>query len=98
MQSHQFNISGGTSDTRYYASVNYYDQEGLVQNSGITRYQGRVNLRRDETERFSYGINLSTALVEDNFTAEGTGTNEFAGVINAALNQDPYLPGLRHRG
>jgi TonB-dependent starch-binding outer membrane protein SusC len=92
MQSHQFNISGGTSDTRYYASVNYYDQEGLVQNSGITRYQGRVNLRRDETERFSYGINLSTALVEDNFTAEGTGTNEFAGVINAALNQDPTFP------
>ncbi len=92
IQNHQLNFSGGTKDTKYYASLNYFNQDGILINSGMKRYTGRVNLDHQINNKFKFGINLTTSFIDDQVSPHGTGTNENAGVINAALEMDPTMP------
>jgi iron complex outermembrane receptor protein len=42
-QNHNISFAGGTEATKYRASLNYFEQQGVVTSSGIKRYQGRLN-------------------------------------------------------
>jgi iron complex outermembrane receptor protein len=42
-QNHNLSLSGGTPTTRYRATLNYFEQQGIVISNGLRRYQGRVN-------------------------------------------------------
>lgn len=46
MQNYQVAASGGNKDGRYYLSLSMFDQDGVIKNSGIRRYQTRLNLDR----------------------------------------------------
>ncbi len=91
VQNHQLSFSGGSDNTQYYASLNYFDQDGVVINSGSKRYTAKVNLSHSY-KKFKFGLNLNSAFVNDIYVPNGTGTNERAGVINTSLYQDPTLP------
>ncbi|MEM6319358.1 MAG: sulfatase-like hydrolase/transferase [Bacteroidota bacterium] len=41
---HNLSISGGTQNTSIYASLNYFNQQGIVKASGIQKYIGRLNV------------------------------------------------------
>ncbi len=43
-QSHDVSIRGGNEKTRFYASWGYFQQEGILRNSGTERYSFRLNL------------------------------------------------------
>lgn len=90
--SHNLSVSGGSEKTSFYASLNYFDQEGVVKNSGITRYTGRINLDTKIGERAQLGLNFNTSLVKDNNNVDGIQTNENAGPIYASLLYDPTEP------
>ena len=85
-------ISGGSEKSSFYASFNYFNQEGVVENSGIKRYTGRINLETQLGERATVGLNFNTSLVQDNNNIDGIQTNENAGPINSALLYDPTEP------
>jgi TonB-dependent starch-binding outer membrane protein SusC len=90
-QDHQISFSGGSENTRYFTSLNFFDQQGVILNTGTRRYSGRLNL--DHTEgRFNFGINLSTSYLEDDYVPNSLGANIFAGVMNSASEFDPMLP------
>lgn len=92
VQNHQLSLSRGSEeDTRYYISLNHYNQEGIVTSTDIKRYAARMNVHHS-TDNFNFGINLNTSLVQDNFVPLGTGINIDAGVIGSALQMDPVLP------
>ncbi len=42
-QDHNLTLQGGSENFNYRASLGYLDQEGIVINTGIKRYSGRVN-------------------------------------------------------
>ncbi len=44
MNQHNISASGGTENTKYYASLGIMDQEGTMHNTGFTRYNIRTNL------------------------------------------------------
>lgn len=90
VQNHQISFSGGSDNTQYYASLNYFDQDGVVINSGAKRYTTKLNLNHS-LNKFNFGLNLNAAFVEDTFVPHGTSINESAGVINTAIYQDPTL-------
>lgn len=92
ISNHNLSASGGDENTTFYASLNYYDQEGVVKNSGIKKYIGRVNLERDLGEKVKLGLNINTSLVKDNNNVDGVRINEEAGPIYAALLYDPTEP------
>lgn len=92
ISNHTLSVSGANEKTSYYASMNYFDQEGVVENSGLKRYTGRINLDTKIGERAQIGINFNTSLIKDNNSIDGLNTNENAGPIYASLLYDPTEP------
>ena len=89
---HNLSLSGGNESTTVFASLNYFSQDGVVKNSGIKKYIGRVNLDSKIGEKVNVGLNINTSLVSDNNGIDGLNTNENAGPIYASLLYDPTEP------
>lgn len=85
MQSHQIAVSGGNESTKYYTSLNYLDQEGVIKNSGFTRYSVRANGDFKISEKFSVKNNFSVMWSEYNQTfddaADGYGAIPFTTLV-----------------
>jgi len=90
--SHDISASGGTKDMTYSASFNYFDQEGVVKNSGIKKYIGRLNLTSNFGKNLQIGVNVNTSQINDNNNVDGINNNEQAGPIYSALLYDPTEP------
>ena len=56
MQQHNFSVSGGSKSTQYNASINYANQDGIMQRTGVERMSFRTNLKT-QYKRFSFGVN-----------------------------------------
>ena len=90
--SHNLSVGGGSENTSIYSSINYFDQEGVVKNSGIKKYTGRINIDTKIGERANIGLNFNTSLIKDNNNIDGIQTNENAGPIYSSLLYDPTEP------
>lgn len=88
---HNLSINGGDKNTNYFISLNYFDQDGILINSGIDRYNARVNLNTGKKDKYNVGLNLNTAFIKDQFTSNGVGVNDNGGALYAALNYDPTI-------
>lgn len=76
---HMLSASGGSQNSKMFASLSYLDQEGIVKTTGLKRYTARVNV--DNTiNNFRFGVNLQAGFSRINSTAEG---NTF---LNSPLN------------
>jgi len=89
---HNLSVSGGMGKSRVYASLNYFEQEGIVKNTGIKKYIGRINLDTEISEKINIGFNLNSSLIEDSNGRDGLSTNESAGPIYGSLLYDPTEP------
>lgn len=58
IQNYQFSFSGGTDKINFYASANYFDQEGVIINSGFDRITFLSNIDAQVTDKLKLGINL----------------------------------------
>jgi TonB-linked SusC/RagA family outer membrane protein len=93
-QTHEINMSGGNSATRYYFSLNHFNQEGTDRKSHLKRYTARFNL--DNTvgklslqfnSSLNYGI---TDYNEGAFYATNGTANPFSMVWRAKPYENPY--------
>ena len=92
ISNHQLSFSGGGESNTYYASLNYFDQDGVVANSGLQRYAAKLNLTQNYG-KLTFGINLNTSYQEDKLTPfSARGQNQDAGVIQTAIYYDPTAP------
>jgi TonB-linked SusC/RagA family outer membrane protein len=64
MNSHDISVQGGNDKTKFYAGGNYFDQEGTILGSRFQRYNFRVNLDNNVSEKFkiSSGISISNSI------------------------------------
>ncbi|MEL7342344.1 MAG: TonB-dependent receptor, partial [Bacteroidota bacterium] len=62
-----------------------------VDYSGVKRYTARMNLETRVAERYAFGVNLTTSLINDDFVSNGVGLNENGGALYAAINYDPTI-------
>jgi len=92
IQEHRVSFSGGSEDTQYYLSLNAFDQDGIVINSGFKRFGARVNLLHSIGNRLKIGVNINNSGEKENEVPLGLGVNMEAGVIAAALQLPPILP------
>jgi TonB-linked SusC/RagA family outer membrane protein len=60
-QNHQISLSGSDEKTRYRISGNYYDQKGVVINTGFERYSLRSNFTRTFSKKFKAGVNVTAS-------------------------------------
>lgn len=68
-------VNGGTDNTKYFFSYNYFDNQGLLKQSGLKRHTIRLNLDQQFTKIFKAGIKLSYSNIGANSTSVGTGGN-----------------------
>jgi len=92
VQSHDLSFSGGKDNTKFYASLGYFNQEGVVKNSSVKRYTARFNLENSVAKKYAFGINLNTSYIRDNYNSIGIGVNENGSALYAAINYDPTFP------
>ena len=91
VQSHNLSLRGGTESVKYFASMNYYDQKGVVISSGYKRYGARTNLEITPSEKLQFGININANYETSDDVPTGFGINGESGAIYSALNFDPTL-------
>ncbi len=83
IQNHNISILTGTEKTRVVFAGNYFSQDGILKNTGFTRYSGRVNLEHNYNKRFKIGASL----LASNTNAKVAP----AGVVQAALLMPPIV-------
>ena len=59
IESYSLSVSGGSENTNYYISGSYFNQEGIVINSGIERVNFRTNLDHSINDHIKVGANLN---------------------------------------
>lgn len=87
IQQHNISVSGGNEENKFFTSMNYTNQEGILRGSGFERYAGRLKWGYRKN-KFTTNVNISTSLTADDITAHGGGGNFDSGVISTAV----YLP------
>lgn len=58
MQNHEISISGGDEKSRFLISGNYFNQDGIVVNTGFKRYSGRINYERNVSNKLKVSANI----------------------------------------
>jgi iron complex outermembrane receptor protein len=84
---HNLSFAGGREDTRYRASLNYMNQEGIVIANGLERIQGRLNASHNSFEdRLRLGLNLTAShVINDYLPFEDEGGFEGVVFTNVAI-------------
>ncbi|MDR0542751.1 MAG: SusC/RagA family TonB-linked outer membrane protein, partial [Dysgonamonadaceae bacterium] len=98
VQQHSLSVQGGSKDTKYLASLNYFDQQGIVKNSGLQRYTGKLNLDQTISNYVKAGVNLIASRVNSNNRALGDQRYEFSGLLRAAVQMGPHIQAIDENG
>jgi TonB-linked SusC/RagA family outer membrane protein len=62
-----FSAAGATDNSNYYAALGYEDQEGILYNSSLKRYTGRINMSQKAFDgRVNIDFNLNGTKTENN--------------------------------
>lgn len=70
LQSHTLSATVGTENTKFYTSLNYFTQEGIIPNSGFNRLSYKLNLSHELTDR----LNIEAILnIQDSDQSRETG-------------------------
>lgn len=90
---HNLSFAGGSADTRYRASLNYMNQEGVVLNNGFQRLQGRLNGSQNAFDgRLRLQANLTGSHVNNDYILFDNTGGFAGGIFINALSFDPTRP------
>ncbi|MEX2591975.1 MAG: TonB-dependent receptor [Anditalea sp.] len=95
IQSYQVSASGGTENGRYALSINYFNQEGIVNDIGYDRYSVRANTEfKALNNRLTVGENLSVTVGnrKGGFGNGSAGNNAEQNAVFSSSLQHPLLP------
>ncbi len=64
-QQYDFSMNGGSTNLKYFLSLGYLDQEGIILNSNLKRYSMRLNLNSDNQNKLiNWGLNTNISSTE----------------------------------
>lgn len=92
IQSHNVSIRGGSENTRFSISGNYFDQDGIIINSNFKKGTLGFNLEHKANERFQLGTSFTTNYNINKTIPHSTTGHINSGVVYAALHTVPTLP------
>lgn len=96
-QNYQLSLSGGNEKTRFAVSANYFDQEGIILNSGFKRGSLRANIDNTFNDKLKVGLNFTVTHSVNNGAntdahgggQDGNGLTLF-GVLKTVPVESPY--------
>ena len=89
-QSYQLSASGGTEKTRYFASLGYLSQAGIVKPAQFDRYNFRLNLDNQLRSWLKTSTNINLIYSKTKDTPDNASSGR-GGVIMSTLNTPPFL-------
>jgi TonB-linked SusC/RagA family outer membrane protein len=87
--SHNIRISGGDRQFNYKTNLNYYDEQGIMRNTGFKRYSLNLDALYQPVEAFRMTTNLRASLGQRN---NGSGTGLEQKSLRDATNLSSLLP------
>ncbi len=92
-QNYSVDFGGGNDDTKYYFSMGYNDQQGIIKRSGLRRLSGRVNATHELfNDKVVLELNLATSGVRDQYAPLGDNAGFKGNLLGAALQANPTYP------
>lgn len=91
VQEHNLSVRGGSKGTQYMLSLNYFDNQGIIRNSGMTRYTLKTNIDQKFLDIFKLGLNLTLTRIDNANTQLGGERWEKSGMIRAAVQMGPHI-------
>ncbi len=91
IQNYTLTFSGSSDKTNYSFSGNYFDQEGILINSGAKRGSARINLDHQMNDWFKMGVNLQLSRRQVRSVSVDNG-NRGNSMLSAAASAPPTLP------
>ena len=92
VQNHQLSLNGGSENAKYYVSMGYLDQDGIMVSSGIKKYTTLINMELTPSKKFKFGLNLNASYnLKDIVPNTSNSPNESADPLNTAIQFDPRL-------
>ncbi|MEZ5071619.1 MAG: TonB-dependent receptor [Bacteroidales bacterium] len=96
VQNHDLSLSGGNDNAKFFASMNYLDQDGVVLYNWFKRYSGRFNSEFKIKDRLTIGENISVTHRSDNGVS-GNGV-EGTAVAMGVYRSQPIIPVVWENG
>ncbi len=93
IQNHTITFSGASASTRYSLSGNYFEQEGIIINSGVKRGSLRLNLDHEVNSWAKMGVNINLSRRENNRVNANNGyygNNMLSGAMAAPPTLEAY--------
>jgi TonB-linked SusC/RagA family outer membrane protein len=92
MQSHTLSFSGGTDNITFLFSGSYLNQDGIVINNNLTRYNTRFRVDA-KLNKFRFGVNMSPSFSTNQVVnSEGPWFAPNSGVVANSLGYAPIFP------
>lgn len=98
-QSHQFNIAGGESKTKYAISANYLTQDGVARNNKYNKGSVRMNLDREIKSWLKMGVNTSASFSDKDGIMQAANSPSVDGsIVGLALTALPLMQAYSETG
>ncbi|RIV18657.1 SusC/RagA family TonB-linked outer membrane protein [Fibrisoma montanum] len=92
LSNYQLSVSGGDDKTRYLISGSFYNENGVVINSGFKRGSLRVNFDKTVNPRLKYGLTLLGTRTYNNRTQSVQPGSIVGGVVLNTFRINPATP------
>ncbi|HEX8327713.1 MAG TPA: TonB-dependent receptor [Hymenobacter sp.] len=89
---YSLSASGGTEQNRYLISGNYFQQDGIVQQSGLKKYVLRLNDDATLTKFLKAGVSATFTNSNQTGAGDGTGNTAYSTVLQNAILANPISP------
>ncbi|WP_169818774.1 SusC/RagA family TonB-linked outer membrane protein [Niabella ginsenosidivorans] len=90
-QSHQLSLSGGSDKFKYAVSAGYLGQQGIVKNSRYDRGSLLINLDREISKRFKFGVSLNGSISKNKAAMQSSDRSDpSTSVVYGALLSRPF--------
>lgn len=95
-QNISLSASGGDKTTQYFFSTNFNNNQGIIMNSGMKRYQARLNLDRNISKSVKAGIRFNYSQIAREINRADVGTNTLW--YRSTIFLSPTMPAYKEDG
>lgn len=89
IRNYELSFRSGNDKTRYFSSLGYFDQQGVIIENFYRRFNYRLNLDQSITDRLNVGVTLNTSVTRNR---RSFNDNTYTGIITNALGASPLMP------
>lgn len=88
-QNYAISGSGGNEKTQFYASGEYFKQDGILIGSSFTRYSGRLNVDHKFTDKLDLSAKVSSSYTDQRNASNGA---TYSSPLMGVLANVPFIP------